>query len=425
MRHHPSARTTWRLFKLIRPPSWLCPGQGNLPVEKKTKVWQGSIDGTNFDNRALLLQAQSKSRFFQLKAKAVKKFASDSKMLTLTYQVAVDLCKWSSVQCTHNVKLAKTNSNDLTQTKVTAKKNAAIKGIKYDYIKNLNTDQSQAWYTDTIGSIINQNGADVNGVVDSFVIEVTFSNKMPLIQSTIKWSDGLLQEEPLGCAVFKMEGKHYTRTDKSKVGKMDDKYKTLKISGGSVQTCDMGDAEADKGYKACVSDDKIGTLWSPGSCEKDGCPLEAKATNKVNPYRATQDMYQFYKAPVVNSLQYTCQKTAGINSDGGSYQAKDQKISMGNWIIYGLKMDPAGTDNGCNNDEVKGCDNKCYNNIVLGDGVCDESFNCKAKMYDEMDCLAQCEETPDSQGNTCAKLYAKGVTCNQALASGYDCSCTC
>ena len=174
-----------------------------------------------------------------------------------------------------------------------------------------------------------------------------------------------------------------------------------------------------------MSDDKIGTLWSPGSCETNGCPLEAKATKKVNPYRSTQDMYQFYKAPVVNSLQYTCQKTAGYNSDGGSYLSKGQKISMGNWIIYGLKMDPAGTDSGCNTGEVKGCDNKCHNNIVLGDGVCDESFNCKAKMYDEMDCLAQCEETPDSQGNTCAILKGKGVTCNQALASGYDCSCSC
>ena len=56
-------------------------------------MWQGSIAGTVFENRGLLPQAQEKSRFFQIKAKAVKKVASASKMLALTYYVAVDLCK--------------------------------------------------------------------------------------------------------------------------------------------------------------------------------------------------------------------------------------------------------------------------------------------------------------------------------------------
>lgn len=101
---------------------------------------------------------------------------------------------------------------------------------------------------------------------------------------------------------------------------------------------------------------------------------------------------------------------------------------MGSWEIFGIKT-PRGAyaaDGTCPNaDEMRDCNGDCRSVWTLGDGVCDEAFNCNSLVYDELDCLSTCEETADTvTGLTCATLNAQGVSKKMAEAGGYDCSCT-
>jgi hypothetical protein len=76
------------------PDSYICPDQTSIPLGDRTRVWRGSIDDPAAENRVTTLRARGGlTRFFHLKAKAVKKFAEDSKTLSMTFTSATSLCQ--------------------------------------------------------------------------------------------------------------------------------------------------------------------------------------------------------------------------------------------------------------------------------------------------------------------------------------------
>lgn len=423
-----------------QPPTngWVCPNQNGKPLWAKTMIWQGSITHPYYQNNAVLLQATSSSRFFQIKAKAVKKFAGDSPMLTLTYTVAVDLCAQTS--CDIKVRLGQTSASSAATfvtpavagaTNPTTESNDAIKKLNTNFLPSIKTTASgQAWYTDPL-SVIQGANANIKGIgtMDTFVVDITLDLKMPILQMTMGWSDQLLSEAPQGCAVFSISGRMYDRATTSMKSNME----VLKVKGGNVETCVMPGPPLAKGTKACDNTGTKGTLWSTQQCATTPCPIDVKPTANVNPYRSSTDLFQLTDGkgewPVMDSLRFSCKKMDGADGLKRNYSPREQKLQLGSWILYGVKMSkrndptPAGT---CPLNHVKSCDqSKCVKKIILGDGVCDPDFNCKAYDYDDLDCLAACEETADAQGTTCGTLVQQGVSCNAAIASGYDCSCTC
>ena len=136
-----------------------------------------------------------------------------------------------------------------------------------------------------------------------------------------------------------------------------------------------------------------------------------------------------YGSPIVDGLRYTCQKQDGENTLDGQtfnpYSASEQMFQMGSWEVFGIKT-PRGDyvqGAGCAAGQMLDCNGDCQSMWTLGDGVCDESFNCEAMIYDELDCLTNCEETA-KDGVTCSELVSKGVSKKMAEAGGWDCSCT-
>jgi hypothetical protein len=404
-----------------------------LCFANRTAIWQGSINDNYYQNNAVLLQAKSSSRFFQIKAKAVKKFAADSPTLTLTYTVAVDLCAQNV--CTIKVRLGQTSQGSaaIFVKKPTSKFNNQISRINDQFLQSIKTTASgQAWYTDQL-SIIQGSNSGITGIasMDTFVIDITLQLKMPILQMTMGWSDQLTSEAPQGCAVFSILGQMYNRTTKSMETDMD----VLKVKGGNVETCanpkDTSQPLANGGKRACDHTGKKGTLWATNACSGTPCPIDIKPNQNVNPYRSSTDLYQLTDGkgewPVMSKLRFSCKKVSGADGLLRSYSPRDQKLQLGSWIIYGVKMTARSDSPQCPKDTVRSCDGtKCVQKIMLGDGVCDAAFNCKLWDYDDLDCLAACEETPDASGVTCDTLVkTQGVSCNAAKASGYDCTCTC
>merc|ERR1712146_236614 len=116
-------------------------------------------------------------------------------------------------------------------------------------------------------------------------------------------------------------------------------------------------------------------------------------------------------SPIVDGLRYTCQKQDGVMPSGDDYTASAQMFQMGSWEILGIKTPRSEyvEDSTCSPGEMRDCNGECKSVWTLGDGVCDEDFNCQSMVYDELDCLSNCEETP-KDGVTCSELVAKGVS---------------
>eukprot|EP01047_Picozoa_sp_COSAG01_P030065 COSAG01_NODE_2083_length_8462_cov_17.020567_7_plen_1842_part_01 len=358
-------------------------------------------------------------RFFQLRSTTLASRA-------LNFSVAVDLC--AQGVCAIKVRLGQTSQGSaaIFVKKPTSQFNNQISRINDQFLQSIKTTASgQAWYTHQL-SIIQGANAGITGIasMDTFVIDITLQLKMPILQMTMGWSDQLTSEAPQGCAVFSILGQMYDRATKTMKANME----VLKVKGGNVETCaipkDATQPLANGGKRACDHTGKKGTLWATNACSGTPCPIDIKRNQNVNPYRSSTDLYQLTDGkggwPVMSKLRFSCKKVSGADGLLRSYSPRDQKLQLGSWIIYGFKMTARSDSVQCRKSNVRSCDDtKCVPKIMLGDGVCDAAFNCKAFDFDDLDCIASAVEPLPAAATTCRDRL--GGTCAVSSTNAAQC----
>lgn len=460
------------------PDSYICPGQTGIPQGDRTRVWKGSIDNSALENRVTTLRALAgQTRFFHLKAKAVKKFAEDSRTLSMTFTSATSLCSPSQLNCGVTARLARTSggvTSVITMDQVTEIGAVAgnfpseIPGMQSSYLDNIRAASGSGWETRTL-EYMHDNAyneaicaddnceagvavppiADLNPTsnartsYDAFVVDMDLPKAasgigmVPIMQIHVRWPITSRSEPPKGCSAFAITARQYTgraaATDPP--GSVGTDYTALKVKGGQLSTCRPAactDVEVSSGTctSACTDTEAVSSLnlYDSLDCATNGCDLEAHGSQLVDPYRSGKDVFLMYGSPIVDGLRYTCQKNDGFqSSDFGNspYTYSSQMFQMGSWEIFGIKTPRSDyvVDSTCAPGEMRDCNNACRSALTLGDGVCDAGFNCQSMVYDEMDCLSNCEETT-KDGVTCSELVTKGVSKKMAEAGGWDCSCT-
>ena len=301
-------------------------------------------------------------------------------------------------------------------------------------------------------------GSTEMNLYNSFVVDIDLPKAasgvgmVPVLQMQVRWPTAERSEPPRGCAAFAITARQYTGRTSAADGpgtittgsvgaeQTENDYTALKVKGGVVKTCTPatcteGEVSAGTCTQACTQSEAAqqsgNNLFDGMDCSENGCDLEAHASQMTDPYREGLDVFLMHGTPIVDGLRYTCQKQDGskpVDLGSTSYTVAQQGFQLGSWEIFGIKT-PRGDyvvdGTACAADEMLDCNGDCRSVWTLGDGVCDQGFNCEANVYDELDCLTSCEETPDAvSGMTCAQLTAKGVSKKMAEAGGYDCSCT-
>jgi len=252
---------------------------------------------------------------------------------------------------------------------------------------------------------------------------------------TMGWSSTpTMNYAPEACSNFKYTGTKYSRNSST----WESEFILLRAGGGSVE---VGSASGDDGSWDCNTD------ANPDGCDMKFLEAAVDYTNAggnsasggtANPYRSTNDLFQLVDPtasggfPLIKDLRFHCLKTDTSDASGRAQTMDAQRLTIESWIIYGVPTETrAGGEGGCDADSILDCDSNCSPLAAIGDGVCDTTdvagynYNCERFLYDEMDCLNQCEESTRG-GTTCFTLVNDlNVPCDTAMVDGYDCSCTC